>query len=148
MSHELQVLLFAIALTSLTVAVHGIGMILALWRFEAIWPRLSSRLTIFRGMWLTLRLVVLILTIHFIEAALWGIGLHMLRIFPDFETAIYFSAASYTTVGYGDVVLPERWRLLGPLVAMLGMLMFGWSTGVLFFIVMKLHEKRRGKQSA
>jgi len=145
MSHELQMFLFAMLLTSLTVVIHGIGMVLALWRFEQIWPRLKDRLSLFRGLWLTLRLVALVLTVHFVEAAVWGVGLHLLRIFPDFETAIYFSAATYTTVGYGDVVLPVRWRLLGPLEAMLGMLMFGWSTGVLFFIVMKLHEKRRGK---
>jgi hypothetical protein len=50
---------------------------------------------------------------------------------PDLESAAYFSLTSYTTVGYGDVVLPEPWRLLGPLEAAVGVLMLGWSTGIL-----------------
>lgn len=146
MSHELQLLIFAVILTALTVLVHGFGMFLAMHRFEVRWPELSRHMTIFRGQWLMLRLVFLVLTFHFCEAVMWGVGIHMLRIFPDFETAIYFAASTYTTVGYGDIVLPEPWRLLGPLEAMLGMLMFGWSTGVLVAIVMRIYEHgRRGR---
>jgi hypothetical protein len=56
-------------------------------------------------------------------------------VLPDLETAAYFSLTCYTTVGYGDVVLPEPWRLLGPLEAAVGVLMLGWSTGVLVAVI-------------
>ncbi len=52
--------------------------------------------------------------------------------FTNMATALYYSLSSYTTVGYADVVLPEQMRLLGPLEAATGMLMFGWSTGYIF----------------
>jgi voltage-gated potassium channel len=60
--------------------------------------------------------------------------------FASWESAFYFSASSYTTVGYGDVVLPLRWRLLGPLESMVGMLMSGISVGLLFAIITHLIE--------
>jgi hypothetical protein len=54
---------------------------------------------------------------------------------PDLETALYFSLTSYATLGYGDVVLPEPWRLLGPIEATVGTLMLGWSTGILVAVI-------------
>ena len=60
---------------------------------------------------------------------------------PDLESATYFSLASYTTVGYGDVVLPERWRLLGPIDAAVGVLMLGWSTGILVAVIGTIYRE-------
>jgi ion channel len=48
---------------------------------------------------------------------------------------VYFAFVNYATLGYGDVLPVERWRLLGPLTAMSGMLLFGWSTAVIFEIL-------------
>jgi len=50
---------------------------------------------------------------------------------PDFETALYFSTTSFTTIGYGDVVLDPRWRLVGAIEGANGLLLFGWSTAFL-----------------
>jgi hypothetical protein len=58
--------------------------------------------------------------------------------FSSWESAFYFSASSYTTVGYGDVVLPAKWRLLGPLESMVGVLMCGISVSLLFVLVGRL----------
>jgi voltage-gated potassium channel Kch len=61
---------------------------------------------------------------------------------PDLQSAIYFSAATYTTVGYGDLVLPVEWRLVGGVEALTGILMCGWSTGFFFAIVSRMFEAR------
>jgi hypothetical protein len=50
---------------------------------------------------------------------------------------IYFAFVNYTTLGYGDLVPVERWRLIGPMTAMNGVLMFGWSTAVIFEVLRK-----------
>ncbi|HWS96498.1 MAG TPA: potassium channel family protein [Candidatus Methylomirabilis sp.] len=63
--------------------------------------------------------------------------------FSSWESSFYFSAASYSTVGYGDVLLPPKWRLFGPLESMLGVLMCGLSVSLLFALVNRLLD--RGK---
>ena len=55
-----------------------------------------------------------------------------------FEKAFYFSAQNYTTLGYGDIVLSDRWRLLGPLEAINGLLLFGLSTAAMFAALSRL----------
>jgi hypothetical protein len=84
-----------------------------------------------------IRLVSGLLLLHFVEMSLWAAVFALAGILPDFETALYFSLKSYSTVGYGDVVAPPSWRLLGPLEATVGVLMLGWSTG---FIVAALQR--------
>jgi len=54
---------------------------------------------------------------------------------PDLDAALYFSAVTYTTVGYGDLVLPSEWRLVGGIEALTGILMCGWSTAYFLAIV-------------
>ena len=63
---------------------------------------------------------------------------------PDAQSAFYFSAVTYTTTGYGDLVLPPEWRLLGAIEALTGILMCGWSTGFFFAIVSRLHRSEAG----
>jgi Ion channel len=51
---------------------------------------------------------------------------------------VYFAFVNYTTLGYGDVLPLQRWRLLGPITAMNGVLLFGWSTAVIFEVLQKV----------
>jgi hypothetical protein len=77
----------------------------------------------------------------------WAIAFVAVGMLPDFETALYFSLKSYTTVGYGDVLPPQTWRLVGPLEAAVGVLMLGLSTGFIVAAVQKIladrHDARR-----
>ena len=69
---------------------------------------------------------------HLIEIGIWaGVYLHY-DLFTEFETALYFAAASYTTLGFGDVLLPVDWRLLSGATAANGLLLFGLSAAFLF----------------
>lgn len=79
---------------------------------------------------------------HLIEIALWAVLFIICREFPDFGTAYYHSAVNYTTLGYGDLIMTPSWKLLGPLEAAAGMLMFGFSTAMLFAVIQRLIETR------
>lgn len=60
--------------------------------------------------------------------------------FSSFEDALYFSTITFTTVGYGDVVMQPEWRLISGTEAINGMLIFGWSTATIFEVMYKLYE--------
>ncbi len=60
----------------------------------------------------------------------------------DMETALYFSAVTYTTVGYGDVVLPMGWRLTAGIEALTGILMVGWTSALIFFVLVRVRAAR------
>src|SRR4051794_14757976 len=83
-----------------------------------------------------------ILLLHLIEAGVWAMFYQLRELFPDFETSLYFSLTSYTTMGFGDVVLPQRWRLLGGIEGFSGVLLCGLSTAFLFVIVNFLLQAR------
>jgi Ion channel len=75
---------------------------------------------------------------HLIEIALWAMLLVVCGEFQDFGAAYYHSAVNYTTLGYGDVLLTPSWRLLGPLEATNGALMFGVSAAMVFAVIQRL----------
>jgi hypothetical protein len=71
-----------------------------------------------------------------------GNGLHCDGRVGEFAVAFYHSAVNYTTLGYGDIVMSPRWRLLGPMEAANGTLAFGWSTAVIVTVVIRLVRYR------
>ena len=80
--------------------------------------------------------------VHLVQIALWALALLLCGATATFENAFYGSAQNYTALGYGDFVLPERWRLLGPLEAINGLLLFGLSTAVMFGVMSRLIATR------
>jgi hypothetical protein len=78
------------------------------------------------------------LLLHLLAAAAWAAAFTLVEVFKDFETAFYYSLTSYTTVGYGDVVPSNSFRLLGPIEAAVGVLMLGLSTAVFFAAVQQV----------
>lgn len=76
---------------------------------------------------------------HSAQTVLWALLYRAVGAFGDFEAALYFSITCYSTLGFGDLLAPLEWRLLGPLEAVTGILMFGWSTGYLFAFFSRLH---------
>ena len=79
---------------------------------------------------------------HLIQISLWAATLLGIGETSTFEKALYFSAQNYTALGYGDIVLSERRRLLGPLEAINGLLLFGLSTAVMFAALSRLVSNR------
>ena len=72
--------------------------------------------------------------LHLIEILVWALFYAWRGAMPDFTTSAYFSAVTYTTTGYGDLVLPPEWRLVGGVEALTGILMCGLSTGLFFAV--------------
>jgi voltage-gated potassium channel Kch len=135
-------LLSALGLTCLTVLIHALGT----WEAIVYLARLSERRKGDQGLLATelrvVRVVSVLLLLHLVEAGTWAAFYLISADLPDVETAIYFSMTSYTTVGYGDVVLPAPWRLLGPIEAAVGILMFGWSTAIIVAVITRIHGNR------
>src|SRR5262245_8828061 len=94
-------------------------------------------------------MIVSLLTavIHLVQIALWGIVFLIVGEITTFERAFYCSAENYTALGYGDIVLSEPWRLLGPLEAINGLLLFGLSTAIMFAVMSRLITNRLHLQS-
>jgi hypothetical protein len=88
------------------------------------------------------RTITYAMAAHLIEIGLWAVLFIVCREFQGFGIAYYHSAVNYTTLGYGDIVMTPPWRLLGPLEAANGMLMFGVSTAMIFAVILKLVETR------
>jgi hypothetical protein len=77
---------------------------------------------------------VLMLT-HAVEVLVWALVYWMVDAAPPGSNLIYFAFVNYATLGYGDVVPVKRWLLLGPITAMNGALLFGWSTAIIFEVL-------------
>ncbi len=82
------------------------------------------------------------LAAHLVDIALWAVLFRICGEFPGLGTAYYHSAVNYTTLGYGDLVMTPSWRMLGPLEAADGMLMFGVSTALIFALTQRLLQDR------
>src|SRR6185503_6581337 len=79
--------------------------------------------------------VSVLMAAHVSEVIVWSLAYAIVDVAPGDTDLLYFAFVNYTTLGYGDVVPVERWRLLGPMAAMNGVLLFGWSTAVIFEVL-------------
>jgi len=72
---------------------------------------------------------------HSVEVFVWSLAYWIFDVAPAGANLVYFAFVNYTTLGYGDVTPLPKWQLLGPMTAMNGVLLFGWSTAVLFEVL-------------
>ncbi len=84
--------------------------------------------------------VSVLMVAHLVEVLVWSLAYAIVRAAPPGTDLIYFAFVNYTTLGYGDVTPVERWRLLGPMTAMNGVLLFGWSTAVIFEVLRRARK--------
>lgn len=134
-------LLVALLLMVSNVVIHALGTFaLIRWGLRSLKDIRS--LGVASGLGAMIRFFVVLPILHFLEAAVWAEFYFMQNCFSDRDTAYYFSLKSYTTVGYGDVVISYPWRLMGTLEAMAGVLLFGWSTAILVAFLSRFREAR------
>jgi hypothetical protein len=129
-------LLIAWLLMSLCVLIHAAGLASAL-----RWLRQHSRqLRFWRWTWVFIWIAGWVILLHLLEVPAWALVYSWGGAIGDLQSALYFSAVTYTTTGYGDIVLPQEWRLVGGVEALTGILMCGWSTAFFFAVVSRMHE--------
>jgi len=126
-------LLTAWCLLALTVTIHAAGLSTMLPSLRSVLPDRRFWPLTWRLLSVAWRLVLL----HLGEIIVWGLFYWWQKCLPDAESSFYFSAVTYTTVGYGDLVLPSEWRLVGAVEGLTGILMCGLSTGLFFAVVSK-----------
>ena len=96
----------------------------------------------FRSQAGVLVIVLLVLfTGHLLQIVIWAVLFLRIGEFSDFATAYYHATVNFATLGYGDIVMTERWRLLGAMQAASGVLMFGLSTSTLFAVMMNIFRR-------
>ena len=142
----LSKLLMAWSLTALCVVVHAMGMTMLLRWVNHVVARMRARFWF--STWMLVRTAGWIILLHLIEITIWAFFYAWGHGMPDLPSALYFSAVTYTTTGYGDLVLPNEWRLVGGVEALTGILMCGWSAAFFFAVVNRMNETRlKAKQT-
>ena len=93
-------------------------------------------------------LVLIMFLASMIEAGIWAGTYLAVGAISGLEPALYFSTVTFTTLGYGDVVLDDRWRLLGSIEAGNGIIMFGWTTALIFAAVHRVYFAKHSEPDA
>ena len=132
----LRQFLVGAAATASTVAIHALIMAVVVWTVRRATVRRTDREQL-RLIGIMIAAVLVLTTAHAAEVMVWALTYLLVDAAPPDADLVYFAFVNYTTLGYGDVVPVDRWRLLGPITAMNGVLMFGWSTAVIFEVLRK-----------
>src|SRR5262245_42164067 len=130
-------LLLAWCLLSLCVVIHAAGVISAV-----RWIRRQSHPgeQFLRWTWLFICVAGYVIFLPLSEITAWALLYFLMHAMPDLQSAFYFSGVTYMTTGYGDLVLPGPWRLVGGVEALTGILMCAWSSGFFFALVGRMYE--------
>ena len=130
----LRQFLLGTAVSVCNIAIHAMVMVavirVARIASERATPRPSLRLTAIMS-----AAASVLMAAHLVEVLVWSFAYSFVGVAPPGTDLVYFAFVNYTTLGYGDITPLERWHLLGPMTAMNGVLLFGWSTAVLFEVL-------------
>jgi hypothetical protein len=125
----LRQLLVGVIVSARNIAIHA-GVMTAVVRVAPNERQRSRPLT-----GVMLATVSVLMFAHILDVIVWSLAYVIVDAAPVGADRLYFAFVNYTTLGYGDVIPVERWRLLGPMTAMNGVLLFGWSTAVIFEVL-------------
>jgi hypothetical protein len=131
--------LLAFALLAACVIIQSVGMLLLIHWLARVRHVLESQSTP-RRVGVLLRLFVWIVCLHLIQVGLWAVAFWNTAQLPTAEAALYFSLITYTTIGFGDLVLGPGWRVLAGIEGLTGILLVGWSTAFVFAVVHRMYE--------
>jgi len=136
----LNQLVLAVLLLAATVAIHAAVLGAILQRLDR--PAVMQVRRFGQTTWLLIRVAAVVVLAHLLEIGAWGAFYAWRGVMPDLEVALYFSAVTYATIGYGDVVPPQHWRLIAGVEGLTGILMCSWSGGFFFAVVNRIYQVR------
>jgi len=136
----LQVLIGS-AMMVVTTVMHAVGMSLGVTSLTMLRAKESAMASMWARSLVVGTLVVIMFVTTLIEAGAWALTYVALGAISGLEESLYFSTVTYTTLGYGDVVLDSRWRLLSSFEAANGVIMFGWTTAVVVVAIRDVSKK-------
>ncbi|OWW04592.1 hypothetical protein ATY81_00970 [Rhizobium sp. R72] len=115
--------------------VHGVGIRRISRQFSKSWANVTGSTPHWRLNLMLAATIAALAALHFAETLVWAVPLYMRAIIPSMRDSYYYVLENYTTLGEGNVTLPDRWRLLGPIIGMSGLFTFGWTGSVLVSIM-------------
>ena len=130
----LRQLIFGGAVSLGNIAVHAAMMLVIVRSRGAIHANVPTHPAL-RLVGIMIATVSMLMVAHLAEVAIWSIAYSLVGATPQDTDDLYFAFVNCTTLGYGDIIPVARWRLLGPLTAMNGVLLFGWSTAVIYHVL-------------
>ena len=131
----LNIIIAAVMLV-VTTAIHATAMMLALQR---ITPEGAYSPRRFVRVYRISSIVILMSLAALLEVLIYALTYLALNAIEGLEKALYFSMVTYTTLGYGEIVLDEQWRLLASFEAANGIIMFGWTTAIVIAVVQRVY---------
>ena len=140
----LRQFLVGAAVSVCNIAIHAMVMATVVWAARIAGERATSRQSLQLIAIMTATVSVLMVA-HLAEVLVWSFAYTIVRVAPPGTDLVYFAFVNYTTLGYGDVVPVERWRLLGPMTAMNGVLL---STAVIFEVLRRARMPAEAKSNA
>ncbi len=141
----LRQILVGAAISFCNIAIHAFLMAAVMWAARTAVTITTSRQSV-RLIAVMIATVAFLMAAHVAEILVWAWAYAIVGVGPEGANLIYFAFVNYTTLGYGDVTPTARWLLLGPMTAMNGVLLFGWSTAVIFEVLRRVMTSIRSEE--
>ncbi len=138
-------ILLGTCMIALTVTVHAVGIIVLIQLLRGRVVPTDSHISLIRMVCVLVFTVLALFFAHTIEIWLWALLYIWLGAFEILERALYFSTVTFTTLGFGDITLSSRWRLLSSFEAANGMILFGVSTAFVFAVIERMFQAWLGR---
>ena len=132
--------LIGAALVAITVAIHAVGTTFWLKLITVRYASDDLSWSRRKSLAILMATVIVMIVLHAIQIAVWAVAYLLLVSVEElatFESALYFSFVTFTTVGYGDITLAAPWRVLSGIEALNGIMLVGWTTALLFAVVQR-----------
>jgi hypothetical protein len=125
-------------LVAITVTVHFFGLLALVWMMRVPGRTLAASRSVFRRGALILAVVLGLFVVHTVEIWIYAAFYDSVGAVRGFEPSLYFSTVSFVAIGYGDIVLDEKWRLIGAIEGANGLILMGWSTAFLLSVMTRM----------
>ncbi len=132
----------SVSLSNITI--HALSMTVVIWGARVAGATRTSHQTI-RLILVMSATVSFLMAAHFAEVLVWALAYAIVGAAPEGADLVYFAFVNYATLGYGDVTPVKEWLLLGPMTAMNGVLLYGWSTAVIYDVLRRAMAVERGE---